>query len=848
MTSSQPVSSSSRASLIRLCVECCDSYPPSRVTPFAHLDHFARSQHPHLSQSAHSAALDFVSSVFLGVDRLHELLSLTADGLYTSQAAHIARRDRTLYIVYLLLILDRAPRVGWDDVAAYIRCQPPQCMLPLLNFLFDTAMQDGWMRQQWQTLYDLSHVDAHLIHHLRQHQLQAEPLMDRLSAAVRTEQARKEEIAAQAGGESQHGQRAATIPRPFTLSQSKPKALPAPVGLTTTYRASEVAASVTRSLSLQQIEQRRQQRRQVIREQTVQALNSGAQPTLTTSQRPSSLNRVRQAVEERLLADTRQLSFARPVPATLHTADADAATHKATAATILREENRYRKERAEEAERLLRFECELRDEAAFQQWRSRARAEDEQRRREDIARRKHVMAQAQHDAQVSVQRLIQHKQREASSSKEERDRQLHARQVEEETQRRRREESVKQLSHTEEEAVQASLSAVRRRKKEAAEAVTAESRQLNEEREARSEQEAAEKRRLMCRIQAMEKLAAERAKRTAVVEESSTGGLNLLSDMSVAEMRARLAWLEEVDRLHIQRKRQRIQADKRTRADVLSSMQQQHAAVRAQQSEQREAERRQKRVEQQTEAQQVEAALAQEGRETVARMEERKKEVLAAALSLASQVAANQQLTSKLQREAVHSREKAQNDVRTAADRRVAANKQRADRQQRVDAEAEQRKLSDLSRVRAAVKQQTEGSRQEADRRLAEAVSESTRAAAEDSRAHSAQHRAILEQRQRLRQTIVANQPFAVQASESDVQRGKQTAQQRRLVEEQWRSTQRAALSQQSVHAGQSVAAAQEEKQQLSGDDATSLEATLTAMHQQPDVRSNAIVASATAV
>ena len=821
-SSAMSSSLSSRSSLIGLCVECHDSYLPSRVTPFAHLEQFARSQHPHLSQPAHSAQLDFVSDVFLGLQRLHELLTITADGLYAMQAAVLARRDRSLYLVYLLLVLDQLPMLGWEEVAAYIRCQPPHAMLPLLCFLFDQRLQSDWMRQQWQTVYDVQHVDSHLLHSLRQHQQQAEALMERLAAQLQSEQARREQMAALAGEAASHSvaQQAATVPQPFELSQSKAKALPAPIGIPTAYKAREVPAAVSQSPSLQQLQQQRQLRRQSIREQTLLSLNAGTQPALATSQRPSTLARARQQMEDRLREETKQRTFARPVPAAVHSA---AAAHKPTAAAILREEERYRKERAEEAERLLRFESELRDEAAFERWQSDKRAEDEQRRKEDIARRKHVMAQAQHDAQASVHRMVQQKQQHASNSKRQLDRQLLERQSDEEAQRRRREEAVKLLSAAEEETVHASLARLRRRKKEAAVALSEESRQLNDDRERRLEEEKAERRRLMLVIQAMEKLAAERAKRSAVAAESSTGGLNLLSDMSMAEMRARLALLQEEERQHVETKRERIEADKRSKAAVLAAMQQQHASIRASSSRQRDAERQQKRESRLLEESGLAAKLAEEGKETAARMEERKKEAVTAALHLAAQLSSSQQLTSSLQQQAARSRERALSDVAAGAERREASSRRRTEQQRLVEAEVERRKAADLSRVRGWTKQRTEQRREEADRRLAEAVSEHTRLAADEKKAYEAQHRSIVKQRQQLRQAMAASNPFAAQASEVDVRNGKETAQQRRQEEERWRAAQRAALSQQSGNAArpqaEQTAVVEEEKQQLSVDD-----------------------------
>ena len=99
-------------------------------------------------------------------------------------------------------------------------------------------------------------------------------------------------------------------------------------------------------------------------------------------ERPSNLEKIRSEVEA--LEDA-ELNFegprARPVPFF------QPAEVKLNTAAVLREDALYKKRQQQEARALKAYEEELRDMSEFESWQTRMRAEDEEKRMEEIVLR-----------------------------------------------------------------------------------------------------------------------------------------------------------------------------------------------------------------------------------------------------------------------------------------------------------------------------------------------------------------------------------------------------------------------------------------------------------------------------
>ena len=788
------------ATLVAWCVECYDSFPPARVTLLSHVTRFCEEVHPELACASHLDDAAFLSDVVLSLERLHPLLSLTVDGLYCVHAASISRHDRSLYLVYALLCLEKLPLMEWQLFERLVLCQPSSRMHPLLSFLFDDQQQREWMREQWQAVYDVEYVDAVLLHRLRAHAGQVRPLIQRLAASMESAASRKE--AGGLLGLAAAAAATATVPRPFSLSASTAKALPLPLALPSRYTAQPPPHLRIRQRSIREVEEEAAARRAATRQRLLEAHAKNAPFHLHALHRPATLPAALTAAQERLKADTAQLSFAHPVPASVSAASSSSsppallAAQRATASVILREEELYRRLRLEEDERLLRLVAEQRDAAPFEQWQAERRREDDERRAEGLARRKADMERSHAEAALSVERLQASRAHAALQAKAEAEQRRREALLEEDKERTRKEAQAKALAREEEEKVSAALLACSVRKRETAAALSEEAAELREQRLRRREAELREKRQLRLHIQAMETLAGERAKRVAVVEESRTSGQRLLSDMSIAEMRARLRVLEEREAAEVARKRERIEEGKRLKATVLRAMDDEHAQRRREAKEQRDGERLQavERLRQVDAA--VQERLSEEERELQRRLQAKKQRQLDDATQLATQLQQSRAATQALTKEAEAARVRMERDRTETLQRREQQWKARAAQEETKEAAALSRGEADLQAWREQRRTRAASTRESADRALRELRAQRTEALVEDEQRRRLQVEQLRAQRSRMQKRQQREQPLAQRLSSEDRQRGTEESRRRVEAEQAWRSAERRRLQQ----------------------------------------------------
>ena len=761
--------------------------------------------HPPLSE----AELQFVSDCFLSTQRLHRLLQLTVDGLYAAHAADIARHDRSLYLLLCLLCCHRLQSLGWGRLCALLRCLKPQVVLPLLRFLFDCDRQQGWLRQQWQTVYDLQHVEERLLRPMAAVQQEAQRLIAQLSAQLASPPSSSSSSSSSSASAAAGLSSAVTVPRPFRLSLGRAKSLPAPIALSSQYRARAVPAQLS-AISLHSLQQEKEERRQSIRQQLLEQHRSEPPLRLHALHRPSRLQAARQEAEDRLQADTAQLSFAQPAPpAPPGPSSGDSASHRPTASSVLREEELYRRERAAAALRLSRIALELRDDSEFAAWQTERRREDDEQRQAAVAQRKTAMGRAAAEAQHSVERLQAERQAEAAQLKQEMERRREEAQREEQSERERKEEEVTAASASQEARREAVQDELRRRRRAAAGAVQEERRLLAAERERRLREELQERRSLLLRIQAMERLASARAAREAeVVEDSRSSGLMLLSDMSVVEMRARLQLLEESERQQLQRKRQSIAQQRQLRHSVLRQMEAEHGDERQQRGrllQQARAERSEQKAA--TEAA-VQQRLSAEDAELQLRLVSKREAATAAAVSLARKLADSRRQSERLQAEAEASRRRMEADLLQAEQSRQQAREEAADASSRQQQQLQQRAAQQLAAARTQRRQRSEESRQAADSQLS-LMQEAGRAAeTEEKETRSAHHDALRQQARRQQAWRAERLPASLHATQHELQRAHAVAADKRRQEQLWKETEARRLARQRSAARTAAAAA----------------------------------------
>lgn len=370
--------------LIALCDQMVQSYNPLIMTPDIHADQFLKlhkltSHSEELTMSlqdlpaetdngqatAVSSASDkevaaiFLREVFYGLDQYEKLIKLVVDGLYDYHKSGALRADRNLYCIVTYLTLVRCREKGFEDWQTLINGLPRHQMSLFLGFL---KHEEAWLQEQLCLLYDGPFVRDVMWGPLTQHAAEIQSMLDQYIA----ESQHKEITAAAAAADPMAAfapkRKASTKPEPFNLTRPRPRVIPEPPIVFESDYKSKPVPEMLRATSLADIEKDKEERRKLIRQQTVSKLAEAAAPDLRVSHRPMHLPQLLQEAEKELASQYVKFRAQPPPPVPT------AAPTKLTAAQLLREDALFRRKQELEAAAIRAFEFELRDGSEFEQY------------------------------------------------------------------------------------------------------------------------------------------------------------------------------------------------------------------------------------------------------------------------------------------------------------------------------------------------------------------------------------------------------------------------------------------------------------------------------------------------
>lgn len=646
--------------------------------------------------------------VFFGLERHKKLIKITVDGLYAAAASRVVRTDRDLYEVFTLLATTKLLELGSENFRRLVLAQDHQKMSALLSFLWGPKqLKDGcWLESQWALIYDIFFVRDELLANMRSMQSEITKLVNDLEGPVNTGTGTSQSGAVASTKRSQSN---VTVPRPFNLTRPSTKPFPEPTIEydTSAYKATPVPQS---SVTLKHLEEARAAKSKENHMKTMKKYASAKGFQLT--ERPMNAEALAEAAEAKRLAEMAKFK-AEPKPDY-----PDAKPVKITAATILREDFRYRQQEMEEEAEIKRMEAELRDDSEFQRWQEKMREDDEQRREEQIAARKADAEMTSQQAQQAVENLIEIKRVEAEKIKAQA-------QVEYEAMRQqRREERLLKVKRKEEIiAAQAEIpiaveKMVQKKKDHAIELQEQKKERARKVEEARR-REMKERKELIKQIQTMERIAGARARKPKEVDRTTSSGLGMLNEMSLAELHERLNLMQVAQEEERERKNNQIREEKQAREDALSRIQARNnrrrndrtqflAGVKAHKQEERSEEQRRE------EAESLRHRLA-----VGDKLEAKRQERLNEALRLAEETRARLLKNQFIEAEKLKAHKRVQADLEKGRARQIADALAAQNAQAMLDADARNLANIDAQRVKKYKARKEAAAKREYDRRVA---------------------------------------------------------------------------------------------------------------------------------
>lgn len=537
-----------------LCEQCYAELDVGKTTVDSHTEDFLKGKRligpggSAVSQDDEDTAT-FVKQVVYGTVRYKRLIMVLLTAFYNKHSGQILRGDRNKYAVFMYITLFRIPDLTFPQYKRLILAENPQKMVHFLSFIFNTNVSSGdkasagvggyseYCYSEWLKLYDREFVEA-LIQSVLLHLEDVENLLERLEQIVFMNK-KKQEQAASGYMAASNAANTNTVVKPFNLSQPKTKLLPPSEPAIPKYKAQPAP-----HFAPPEPRQKQEHPPIVVKPFRLRVL-----------ERPSSFAQLKEDIEEERKRECEYIAH-KPKPVPDFSAHHAAMPIKLNTASILREDALYKRKQAEEARFLKAYEEELRDQSDFLAWQSRVRGEDEAERAAEIERRKQDARAAEELAIAARHESRMRNRKLASGIREDVDALLNSKHEEEERALREREDQTRRM-RDERVKVKQAMGRLEKDRKERAEALVEEKANNAKLIAAQRASEQKERQDIIRKLRAM--ISVKNSKAVVRFDPTSTHGIGLLEEMSLAELK---------ERLRIERRRAK-EEEAHSRAEIL---------------------------------------------------------------------------------------------------------------------------------------------------------------------------------------------------------------------------------------------------------------------------------------
>lgn len=166
----------------------------------------------------------------------------------------LQRSDHTRLKIFAYLILFRLDELGMAKLSVLLNSQDSLTMCTLMEFMFDRPTVEKWCKEQWCKFLDRTFIEEDILARLERHRKRAEKWIrskQSIAYGASTRRSSKTEEDDKAGKEAAPK---STVPKPFNLTQPRPRYLPQPEKIPKQIKANEVPEYIHKK-SLRQIEE-----------------------------------------------------------------------------------------------------------------------------------------------------------------------------------------------------------------------------------------------------------------------------------------------------------------------------------------------------------------------------------------------------------------------------------------------------------------------------------------------------------------------------------------------------------------------------------------------------------------
>ncbi|XP_051474674.1 cilia- and flagella-associated protein 99 isoform X2 [Apus apus] len=482
----------------------------------------------------------FVLDTLAGCIEYKSLLDVVVNAFFVRDGRYCLISERNLYVVICYLATFQLEELGFQHFSRIVRSLDTAKMQKFLRFFFNALYLNTWIKDEWSHFYDSVYVKENWIDPLLRWQPKVQQLIQQLTDKLnyRTPTVKTSKV---------------TQPKEFNLTVPKPRATPIPLPIPVLEKRLPVPPSTYKppkeKKQLEEIKTKNRQKAEDL------LLKANTDKFRCASMKP-----------ERREQNTEDSMKSKPAfQVQKIQSKIDNIPIKLNAAAILREGALYQRKMEQELKRVESLLQGAKDPSEFLEWQKQMRGKDLEEQLAEIECRRLQGKLSYEEALLAHQNVIQENKRKADLMREEKADLMHQYAEKRLQEQKEMRELVEQVVEGHKSAKQAKIK-LKKYKQQIVQEVAEENRELLRQALEEEEEKLRKRYELIQQIRAIESLPSLRHK---FVDLTETGGHGLICEMSIVELRERLALLREAQKAAEEEKRDQIIHEKQAKEQLL---------------------------------------------------------------------------------------------------------------------------------------------------------------------------------------------------------------------------------------------------------------------------------------
>ncbi|XP_049649182.1 cilia- and flagella-associated protein 99 isoform X1 [Accipiter gentilis] len=484
----------------------------------------------------------FVLDTLAGCIEYKSLFDVVVNAFFVRDGRYCLISERNLYIVICYLATFQLEELGLQHFSRIVKSLDTAKMRKVtkfLRFFFNALYLNTWIKDEWSQFYDSLYVKENWIDPLLRWQPKVQQLIEQLTDKLsnRTATVKTSTV---------------TQPKEFNLTVPRPRAIPIPLPIPVLEKRPPVPPSTYKPpKEKRQLEEIKTKNRRKAEDLLLKANANQFRCALMKSEKEENTH---DSMKSKPAFQAQKIQ-----------SKIDNIPIKLNAAAILREGALYQRKMEQELKRIEHLLQGAGDPSEFLEWQKQMRGKDLEEQLAEIECRRLQGKLSHEEAVLAHQNVIQENKKKADLMREEKAELMNQYAEKRLQEQKEMREMVEQVVEGHKNAKQAKIK-LRKYKQQIVQEVCEENRELLRQALEEEEEKLRKRYELIQQIRAIESLPNIRHK---FVDLTETGGHGLICEMSIVELRERLALLREAQKAAEEEKRDQIIHEKQAKEQLL---------------------------------------------------------------------------------------------------------------------------------------------------------------------------------------------------------------------------------------------------------------------------------------